>query len=171
MKTSTSSATFSCTPEGFWASFLDPAYLDELYLGELESQAFAILEIDDASRKLRIVPRLKLPAPVAKVIGEGFAYEEHGTLDRETHVWTWRMVQPTNLDSTRKARKDAVTMHGTVRLEVHGDGGCRRTDEFTVEAKLFGLGGLLESSIQNELQSARAKEYALLARWIERSGL
>jgi hypothetical protein len=167
MKTSNTSAVLPCTPDILWASFLNESYLRALYLDELESRAFAVLDIGEASRKLRIVPNMKLPAPVAKLIGESFAYEEHGTLDRATNEWTWRMVQPSNLDSKRKPRKDAVIMHGTIRVEPTGEGHCRRTDTFTVEAKIFGLGGLIESSIEKELQSARAKEYAFLARWVE----
>ncbi len=109
---------------------------------------------------------MKLPAPVAKLIGDSFAFEDHGTLDRAEGEWTWRMVQPANLDSKTTARKDVVTMHGTVRIE-HRRGHCRRTDEFTIEAKIFGLGGLIESSIEKELRSARTKEYAFLMRWLE----
>ena len=167
MKTSTTSAVLPCTPDAIWAAFLDEPYLRALYLEELESPAFAVLEIGETSRKLRIVPKMKLPAPVAKLIGDSFAYEEHGTLDRARGEWTWCMVQPANLDPKSKPRKDAVTMHGTVRVEASGDGHCRRTDDFTVEAKIFGLGGLIESSIDKELQSARAKEYAFLRRWVE----
>jgi len=99
-----------------------------------------------------------------------FAYEEHGTLDRASNEWTWRMVQPANLDPKSKPRKDAVTMHGTARIEPSGDGHCRRTDTFSVEAKIFGLGSLIESTIDKELQRARAKEYAFLTRWLERPG-
>jgi hypothetical protein len=62
-------------------------------------------------------------------------------------------------------------MHGTVRIEPSGDGHCRRTDQFTVEAKIFGLGGLIESSIEKELQTGRAKEYAFLTRWIDKRGI
>jgi len=167
MNTSTTSAVLPCTPDTFWESFLNEAYLRALYLDELEARAFDVLEIGDASRKLRIVPKMKLPAPVAKLIGESFAYEEHGTLDRATNEWTWRMVQPANLDPKRKPRKDAVTMHGTFRIEPSGAGHCRRTDSFTVEAKIFGLGGLIESTIEKELKHARATEYAFLARWLE----
>ena len=156
-----------CTPHTLWAHFLDESYLRALYLDELESRAFDVLEIGASSRKLRIVPKMKLPAPVAKLIGESFAYEEHGALDRATNEWTWHMVQPANLDPKRKPRKDAVTMRGTVRVEPSGDGHCRRTDRFTVEAKIFGLGALIESSIEKELQTARAKEHAFLARWVE----
>jgi hypothetical protein len=172
MKTSTASAVLPCTPDAFWKSFLDESYLSALYLDELECRAFAVLELGDTSRKLRIVPRMKLlPAPVAKLIGESFAYEEHGTLGRATNEWTWRMVQPANLDPKSKPRKDAVTMYGTVKVEASGNGHCRRTDNFTIEAKIFGLGGLIESSIQKELENARAKEYAFLARWVAKLGV
>jgi hypothetical protein len=78
------------------------------------------------------------------------------------------MVQPANLDPRSKPRKEVVTMHGTVRIEATGDGHCRRTDDFSIEAKIFGLATLLESTIEKELQSTRAKEYAFLARWVEK---
>jgi hypothetical protein len=170
MKTSTTSALLPCMPETFWAVFLDESYLKALYLEELQYQAFAVIEIDETSRKLRIVPKMRLPAPVARLIGENFAYEEHGTLDRARNQWTWRMVQPANLDPTSKPRKDVVTMHGTVRVQAAGDGHCRRTDDFSIEAKMFGLGGLVESSVEKELRSARAKECVFLKRWVEEGG-
>jgi hypothetical protein len=171
MKTSTTSAVLPCTPETFWAAFLDESYLTALYLEELEYRAFAVIEIGETSRKLRIVPKMKLPAPVARLIGDSFAYEDHGTLDRARSEWTWRMVQPANLDPKSKPRKDVVTMHGTVRVEAMGDGHCRRTDDFTIEAKIFGLGSLIESTIEKELQTARAKEYTFLAQWVEKLGV
>ena len=168
MKTATTSAILPCTPETFWAAFLDESYLTALHLDELEYRAFAVIEIGETSRKLRIVPKMNLPASVAKLIGDSFAFEDHGTLDRARSEWTWRMVQPANLDPTSKPRKDVVTMHGRVRIDAAGDGHCRRTDDFSIEAKIFGLGSLIESSIERELRSARAKEYAFLARWMKR---
>ena len=171
MKTSTAFAVLPCTPDTFWSSFFDESYLRALYLDELESRAFDVLEVSDTSRRLRIVPKMKLPAPVAKLIGDSFAYEEHGTLNRASNEWTWRMVQPANLDPKSKPRKDAVTMHGTARIEASGAGQCRRTDAFSIEAKIFGLGSLIESTIHKELQRARAKEYAFLARWVAGMGV
>jgi hypothetical protein len=170
MKTSTTSVVLPCTPDAFWSTFLDESYVRILYVDELEYHAFDVLELSAASRKLRIAPNMRLPAPVAKLIGDSFVYEEHGTLDRAKNEWTWRMVQPANLDSKRKPRKDAVIMHGVARIETSGDDRCRRTDASSVEAKIFGLGSLIESTIDKELQRARAKEYAFLARWLERAG-
>ena len=159
-----------CTPDAFWSTFLDESYVRTLYVDELEYRAFDVLELSATSRKLRIAPNMRLPTPVAKLIGDSFAYEEHGTLDRAKNEWTWRMVQPANLDSKAKPRKDAVTMHGTTGIEPSSDGHCRRTDTFTVEAKLFGLGSLIESTIDKELQRARTKEYAFLTQWLGRPG-
>lgn len=164
MRTSTASTLLPCTPGTFWAAFLDESLLHALYVDELQSRSFEVLELGDATRVLRIAPRMRVPAPVEKLIGESFTFEEHGTLDRAKDEWTWRMVQPANLDPKSKPRKDAVTMHGTVRIESTGPHQSRRTDRFTVEAKLFGLGGLIESSIEKELQRARAAEYAFLQR-------
>ncbi len=170
MKTSTTSAVLSCTPDTFWAVFLDPRYLEELYLGELGYGALAVIETGKDLRKVRVVPKMNLPGPVAKLIGDSFAYEEHGSLARSTNQWTWRMVQPANLDSKRKPRKDVVTMHGAIRVEPMADGHCRRIDDFTIEARIFGLSGLIESTIEKELRSARAKEYAFVTRWIAQLG-
>ena len=88
-------------------------------------------------------------------------------LDRASGEWTWRMHQPANLDAKSKPRKDAVTMHGTARIEPSGNGHCRRTDTFSIEARIFAIGGLIESTIDKELQRARTKEYAFLTQWLE----
>ena len=170
MNTSTTSVVLPCTPDTFWSTFLDESYVRTLYVDELEYHAFDVLDLSATSRKLRIAPNMRLPAPVAKLIGGSFVYEEHGTLDRAKNEWTWRMVQPDNLDSKRKPRKDAVIMRGTARIEASGADHCRRTDASAVEAKIFGLGSLIESTIDKELQRARATEYAFLARWLERPG-
>ncbi len=170
MKTATVSAVLPCTPETFWASFLDESYLRTLYLEELECPGFEVIEIGETSRKLRIVPKMSFPSPVIRLVGESFAFEDHGTLDRARSAWTWRMVQPAKLDSKRKPRKGVVTMHGTIRVEAAGDRHCRRTDEFSISAKIFGLGGLIESSLAKSQRTSLAKECAFLTRWLERRG-
>lgn len=110
MKASTTSIVLPCTPDTFWAAFVDESYLRALYLEELEYRAFAVIESGETSRKLRIVPKMSLPAPVARLIGESFAYEEHGMLDRARSEWTWRMVQPaSNWLATDKAGAPTIS--------------------------------------------------------------
>ncbi len=165
MKTVTKSFNLPCTVESFWRVFLDEKYSRALYLDELKFKGFTVLELTGSSRKVKIVPKINLPGVLEKLIGESFAYEEHGTLDRAQNQWTWRMVQPGG-----KSKKEIVTTRGTIRVEATPDGKCRRTDEVVIEAKLFGLGGLIESTVEKELHSAWSKEIAFLTSWLEKPG-
>lgn len=168
MKTSTASVSLACSPETFWKVYLDPAYLRALYLEELQYKRFEVLEVTETSRKLKVTPKLNVPGPVEALIGDSFTYEDHGTLDRARNEWTWRMVQPAVLEPGAKPRRDVVTTRGVLRVQAEGEGRCRRTDEVTIEAKIFGLGSIIESSAEKECRTAWAKEFALLPRWLEK---
>lgn len=168
MKQATASTSLPCTPDAFWQLYLDAEYARALYLGELGYKGLDVLESTASTRKLRVVPKLNLPGPIASLIGDSFAYEDHGTLDREKNVWTWRMVQPTSLAPGAKPRKNVVTTSGTLRIESTGEGTCRRTDTLNIEAHIFGLGGVIESAAEKEAQAAWAKEFAFLKRRLAR---
>lgn len=159
MKKVTESFSLPCSVEKFWQVFFDPAYSKALYLDELKFKDFKVLESSDSARKLRIVPRVNLPGPIANLLGDSFAYEEHGTLDRARGLWTWKMVP---------GGKALLTTAGTIRVVADGEGKCRRTDEVTVEGKVFGLGGILESTVEKELHSTWPKETAFFKRWLEK---
>ena len=169
MKQATASVTLNCTPERFWQVFLDPAYARALYLDELGYRALDVLETSDTARKLRVVPKLNLPGPIASLIGDSFAYEDHGTLDRARNVWTWRMVQPAVLAPGAKPRKNVVTTSGTLRIETIDATTCRRVDTLDIEAHVFGLGGIIESTAEKEARAAWAKEFDFLKRRLAQS--
>ncbi|MDB4968088.1 MAG: hypothetical protein JWN44_3777 [Myxococcales bacterium] len=162
MKTVSESVVLPCTPEAFWRLFLDESYMRELFMKVLEFKDFTVLELTDAGRKIRAVPKMKLPAVIDKLVGDTFAYEEHGTLDRARNQWTWRMVQPAKLDPKAKPKKEIVSTRGTIRVAPTADGQCRRTDDVTIEAHLFGVGGMIESTVEKEVRSAWTKEFAFL---------
>lgn len=156
MKTVSGSAVLPCSVEQFWTIFLDEKYTRALLVDELKFKDVTVLELGANARKLRVVPRINLPGPLQKLVGDSFAYEEHGTLDRARNEWSWRMVP----------KKEIVATRGRVRVEPAGDGRCRRSDEVTIEGKIFGLGGLIESTAEKEVRASFAKETAFLERWI-----
>jgi len=160
MKRLTHSSELPCTPEVFWRVFLDREYIRSLYFDGLGFKSFEVLASDDASRRLRIVPKLNLPAVLERLIGDAFAYEEHGALDRARDEWTWRMVVP-------EKGLDVVSTSGSVRVEAVGDGACRRLDELSIEGKVFGLRGLIESSAEKEARAAWTKEEPFMTAWIK----
>jgi len=100
----------------------------------------------------------KLPGILQKFAGDSFGYEEHGTFARADNKWTWRMVP----------KKEIVASRGTVRIEPTADGKCRRSDEVIIEGKLFGVGGLIESSAEKEVRASFTKELAFFQRWLEK---
>jgi Protein of unknown function (DUF2505) len=157
MKTVTADAMLPCTPETFWKVFLDERYTRALFLDELKFRELSVLELTATTRKIRVVPKVNLPGVLQKLIGDSFAYEEHGTLDRARNEWTWRMVP----------RKAILATRGTLRLEATGDGRCRRADEVIIEGKIFGLGGVIESTAEKEVRASWATELAFLGRWLE----
>jgi hypothetical protein len=157
MKTVTASTVLPCPPETFWKVFLDEQFTRALFLDELQFKELTILELTDSSRKVRVVPKINLPGPLQKLVGDSFGYEEHGTLDRARNEWTWRMIP----------KKEIIATRGKVRVEPTGDGHCRRNDEVIIEGKIFGLGGVIESTAEKEVRASSAKENAFFVRWLE----
>jgi hypothetical protein len=158
MKTVTASALVPCSAETFWSVFLDERYTRALFLDELGFKELEILELTPTARKIRVVPKVNLPGPLQKLVGDSFGYEEHGTLDRARNEWTWRMVP----------RKEIIATRGKVRIDPIGGDQCRRNDEVTIEGKIFGLGGIIESTAEKEVRASSAKELAFLVRWLEK---
>ena len=150
-----------CTTNAFWTLLLDPAYARALFLDGLGFRGFEVLESGTTSRKLRIVPAMNLPSVLAKIVGDAFAYEEHGVLDRARGVWTWEMIRP-----LRSPLPEIVATRCTMRVEPAGDGQCKRTEEIVIEGKLFGLGRVIEAAAEKETRAAWAKELPFLTRWL-----
>jgi hypothetical protein len=167
MRTVSERFVVPCDCETFWRLFLDEAYIKALFLEELKFKDLTILELTPTTRKVRAVPSMNLPAVLEKLVGDSFAYEEHGTLDRAKNEWTWRMLQPEQPDGKKK--KELVTTRGTIRVSPAADGKCSRTDEVQIEGKMFGVGGIIESTVEKEMRSVWTKELAFIERWLKKS--
>lgn len=154
MKTVTFQTTLPCSAQTFWQVFLDLDYTRRLYLDGLQFHEFQVLGATEATRRLHLAP--KLPAGVHKLVGDSFAYEDHGTLDRARNLWTWKMVP----------RKEIVATRGTMRIEPVSETACRRQDEVVIEGKLFGVGGVLEAVTEKEVRASFAQERVFFTDWL-----
>ena len=159
VKKLTRSWDLDCSADRYWDVFTDADFSRALYLEGLHFKDYRVINADPKDRKLALVPTVNLPGPVAKLVGDRFAYEQHGKLDRGAGVWSWRMVQP-------GGGKGIVSSEGTIRITPAGDGKCRRTDEVTVTGNVFGIGGMIESSVEKELEKSWAEEIAFFKKWI-----
>lgn len=138
----------NCNAETFWKTFFDKGFNEELYLQHLGFPDFKVLEQNETdtqiTRKTAGQPKMDVPGPVAKLLGSGFRYTEEGSFDKKTQLFHWKMIPSTLADKLRT--------EGTVRIEPIGDNKVRRIADITVEAKIFGVGGLMESSAEKQLR-------------------
>lgn len=139
----------ACDEDTFWKLFFDEDFTKKLYLEALEFPEFAVLDFKETDsqivRKCAGQPKLKdLPGPVAKLLGNSFKYTELGTFEKSTKTWSWKMT-PSKL-------ADKMRQEGTMRIESAGEGKIHRLVDFVNEAKVFGVGGLLEKSAEKSIR-------------------
>ncbi|EYF07564.1 DUF2505 domain-containing protein [Chondromyces apiculatus] len=158
----TISHEINCDAETFWKVFFDKTFNEELFKNQLGFPRYDIVEQRETDqevfRKVVGQPKMELPGPVAKLIGPGFSYIEEGRLNRSTKVWSWKMTPSTMADKLRQ--------EGTMRIEPVGDKKVRRVTEMTIEAKVFGVGGLIESTVEKQLREGWDHSAQFMNRWI-----
>ncbi len=138
----------NCDAETFWKIFFDKSFNERLFKDVLGFPEFTILEQNETdtqiTRKVSGTPKMTLPGPVTKLLGNNFRYTEDGTFNKATKIWSWKM-QPSTL-------ADKLRQEGKMRIEPIGDKRVRRIAEIVNEAKIFGVGGLIESSAEKGLR-------------------
>ena len=109
-------------------------------------------------RRVRGRPKMNVPNAVAKLLGDRFAYEEEGRFDARAQKWSWKMKTSTLTDKLHNA--------GTVTIERVGEDTCVRVSEIEMEAKVFGVGGLLEKTTEEEYSSGWEASARFMNKWI-----
>ena len=152
-----------CSEERFWQVFFYKEFNSTLFKNELGFPVFEVVEQSESDaevvRKVRGQPKVNMPKAVMKVLGDGFSYVEEGRLDRKAGVWTWKMT-PSTLAS--KLRNE-----GSVRVEKIDDNRVTRVTELICEAKVFGIGGLIESSTEKEMRAGWDLSARYMNKWLE----
>jgi len=151
----------NCDAETYWKLFFDKEFNQALYKGELGFPRFTIDEQREGDkeiyRKVSAEPKVDLPGPLKKILGSSFSYVEEGTYDRAGKIWRFKTVSSLG---------DKMKNDGTMRVEPLGPGKCRRVGEISLEAKMFGVGGMLESTGEKELRKGWDQSAIFTNRWI-----
>jgi len=162
MPTFTLTHEIQCNEETFWKVFFENAFNEELYQKVLGFPEYLILQQDQTDTQItrRVIgqPKMNMPGPVAKLLGSGFRYTEEGRFDKAQRVYSWKMTPSTLADKLRQ--------EGSVRVEPAGDNKVRRIATMINEAKVFGIGGLIESSAEKQLREGWDRSAVFLNKWI-----
>lgn len=152
-----------CNVDTFWKVFLDKEFNTKLYVESLGFPDWKVTEQTEtetsATRKVSAQPKMEVPGAVQKLIGANFRYMEEGSMTKPERVWRWKMTPSTLADK--------LSMTGSVRVEPIGDDKVRRIAEMTVEAKIFGVGGLIESSSEKQLRDGWDRSAVFMNKYLE----
>jgi hypothetical protein len=151
-----------CDETTFWKVFVDKEFNERLYKDALGFPEFTVIEQHDSEteykRKASGTPKMNAPAVVQKLLGSNFKYMEEGRLDKKTGLWTFKIIPSTLADKMKT--------EGTVKLEKAGEGKVRRIVDITIEAKVFGLGGILEGTAEKQFKDGWEKSAEFMNKWV-----
>jgi Protein of unknown function (DUF2505) len=152
--------------EEHWRLFLDDDFDKAMYLEGFGFPRYELLEHRDGDgesfRRIRVVPKLDVPGPVAKLLGSSFAYTEEQTFDKKARTLRARVI-PSVL-------ADRLGSTSAVRAESTASGKTRRNVEVTVEARIFGIGTVVEGALEKNLRTGWEKAAAYMNKHAARKG-
>lgn len=153
-----------CSDDRFWSVFFDPEYNKSLFLGELRFESWKLASLEDKGDRIErvvdVVPRLgDLPGPLKKLVEGGAGYRERDVFDKKAKRMTIQ-VEPTVLQGK-------LAISGVMRTEPLGDAQCRRIYDTSVVAKVFGVGGMIESRIIQDVRASYDKAADFTNRWVK----
>jgi hypothetical protein len=156
--------TYSCTSDVFWNQiFLDEEYNRRLFLDELHFESWRVRSSEtrgsEIHRVIDAVPPIgELPAPLKKLLSSGAGYEERGVVDLQAHRY--------RLEVTPRSLASKLTIQGELSTTPAGEHSCLRTYVAKVDARVFGLGGLIEDRLLSDIERSYTKAAAFTNRWI-----
>lgn len=160
MRTFTLVHDIAGTVDDHWRAFFDPAF-EVAIVAAMRFRSYEVLQREDTEARIyqrtHAVPHLDAAASVAKFFGASFGYVEDGSFDRAQQVWRTRTVPDTLGD--RMAADMVMT------VEPVGPA-SRRTLAFQLDARVRGVGGLIEAAFEKNLRTGWAGSTAFLNDWL-----
>lgn len=150
--------TFHTDVDTFWEKvFFDEEYNRGLYLTGLGFKSFDPLELTELPdggkrRRFRTEPKSEAPAVIKKLVGDSLAYEETGTFDPKTRIWSYTVA-------TSKMA-DKIKIGGRYWLEPKGDKKLERICEVEITVSIPLVGGTVEGFIEGTTRDSYEKATA-----------
>lgn len=151
-----------CSADRFWELFFDPAFVKEMIVGGLGFASCDVGPLVDEGvlrkRETRVIPKIDVPAAVAKLLGPKLGYVEKGQLDTRTQAWTYEIVL--------SVLSERIKMGGTMTVLPAGDALCKRNSDLWVDVRILGLGGLVERAAESNMKSGWNRSAAWMNEWL-----
>ncbi len=139
---------FPVDAETYWNRiFFDAEFNRELFFNKLGFREWEVLSQEEENgtvvrRTVRSQPPNNAPGPVQKLIGDSLSYVDEGRMDSDGH---WRFtVRPSVM-------AEKIHISGDFWTEPT-EGGVNRRCTMEIEVKVFGIGRMVETTIEKEMR-------------------
>jgi hypothetical protein len=158
-----------CSVDTFWERiFLDDAFNERLHKSHLKFLEWKIVDREETStgfrRVVEVAPSVgDMPAALKKVLGDNIRYRERGEYFKAERRY--------RVDVVPRSLGGKLSVRGEVTCEPAGENRCRRIFSARVEARFFGVGGMLEKRIVSDLYRSYERAAAYTNTYLRESGL
>src|SRR5262249_27663358 len=149
--------------------FFDQEYNRRLYTEALRFPEWREVRVEDQGDQLErvthAVPSMgEIPATLKKIVGERVAYDERGIYDKRARRY--------RISVTPGKLADKLVITGELFTAPAAEQGrCRRIYQGRVEARIFGVGSLLEKRILADLEKSYEVSARFTNQYIKEKGL
>lgn len=160
---------FDTDEETFWPKvFFSADYNRRLYLEVLKYNRWELVDQHEEAggvivRTAIMDPAFDVPKLLKKAIGDNVAYTESGRYDPATKRWRYTI--------TPNRMAERMTTRGEYWVESRGEKKIERICTVDLEAKIFGIGGMLESFIEKQTREAYETTARFTNQYIRENGL
>jgi hypothetical protein len=161
--------TIDTDVDSFWSRlFFDEEFNSSLFRGFLEFSRYEVLEQRTAAdgsvhRRVDCTPKVELPAAVSKLLGSNVGYVEVGRFDPKQRKYFVEAVPHT--------AAERIKMTSELWVEPAGDKRCERIVNVDNTVKVFGVGGFIESYVEQQTRELYKFAAEFANRWIAEKGL
>lgn len=154
---------YSMSPGVFWKRmFFNDAFNAELYEKALGFEKYEVIErIEPGDGRLirtaRVVPRLEMPGPIRRLLGERVWYYEKGRFDPVEGRWD-TLIEVPRFD-------DKIDIRTGMQLVPRGEEESDRVLDVEIQTRIFGIGKLLEGFLERVMRDSYRKAADFTNAW------
>ena len=155
----------ACGVERFWKLFFDADFTRDMIVDGLGFARCDVGPTEDhgetRTRPMQVVPKLDLPAAVAKVLGPKLGYSEAGTYHVAKERWNYKLRM--------SVLSERIGLSGDVWVKPIDEERCIRVSEHTVQIKIFGIGSMAERAAEKNMRDGWGKSAKWMNDWLAKN--
>lgn len=149
---------YECDEDTFWSDILfDQDFNRRLFLEHLAFEQWEVARFEESDSEIRREVVIRpvtgdLPKPLVALVGDNLGFREEGVFDKQRRRYTFSII-PNRL-------RDKLHISGEIHVEPRDGQRSERFVRLEVEAKIFGLGSVIEKRIIADTRESYDKGHA-----------